>query len=305
MATAILLSLLLSAGPVPSTGEPARSSSGGTAPAKPRPAEAPRPPIQTAPPTLPPPAPLPRQAAPSIDFLAPNSDEARYGVTPAEREAFARIRARLREAFGATALRPLEAPLARCLGEAVPTVDALKTKLSAVRELEAAARTVLATSDGPARLEAQRLVALGWLALAELASTLAERGEGETAAVREAVKELATREAAQGYALARAGLRPVQEAAPGVLLAEARAPELQACWQLHLLARQQAAPLAVVVEVGIDPKGFARDVAFEPPLDPGQQLLGQCLTTRLLGWQFTEASEAEAVQLPLRFQPVR
>lgn len=177
-----------------------------------------------------------------------------------------------------------------------PSVKAVRARLQALRELESAARTLLVNPAIDARL-VHRALALGWGELAELEGALAIEGEGDEVQ-RNAVRESARARAADAEALAASELAERDARGPAAQVVARQQPALDACWQEHLLATSDPVAVERLATLAVE-KGRVRAVGFSAPLQGPLARFGECLQTRLLGWQLTD--DAETLELPLRF----
>jgi hypothetical protein len=199
--------------------------------------------------------------------------------------------------------------------------------LKTQRSLEIEARTVFASAarSGVERASVHAALALAWTELAELEEALSIEGEGDTPGSLDAVRKQAESRANDARAIAAAeafdcvhepgvspalakacgeGIGPDSTLRQGTSASEvatSRGAEIRACWQEHLLTQGGDDPLQVLATLEFDQTRTSA-VSFAPTLNGPRAKLGECLSTRLLGWRVVEANEVEAVELPLKLE---
>jgi len=194
----------------------------------------------------------------------------------------------------ANALKPIASAYRAATAPAKPTVEAVRTKLRQIRTLEAKARPFLTGRKGS--IAARYALAIAWVDLGDLESALAEKGEGKSEATREAVRQEAQARADDAYTIAKFAGPMDPDAIARVL--PYRMPALKACWQEHLLSRAKPDAVDATATLSLT-RGHVTQVKFAPELRGPRAHLGECLTTRLLGFVVTD--DAEAIELPLHF----
>jgi hypothetical protein len=197
-------------------------------------------------------------------------------------------------ALTADPLAPLRNPLAELASRTprpavVPTVENVRHALEAVRALETAARPLLARGEKLSQVH--RDLATGWAAVEAAETALLVEGESD-GPERAAIRSMSASRAEDAHALAlfeRGDRRDTN-------------PALDACWQEHLLSTDKPDSLDVKVTLALG-NGHVTAVEFTPPINRFRAHLGECLTTRLLGWAVL--GDADAVELDLHFTAPR
>jgi hypothetical protein len=193
-------------------------------------------------------------------------------------------------------LAPLSPKLEAARSGTKPSVANVRNRLKEMRELETAARALLANPAIDPQPVHQAL-ALGWGDLAELEGALAIEGEGDELQ-RDAVRTNARARAEDAEALAASELDSKTARGPAAQVVVRQQSALDACWQEHLLSTSAPVTVERMATVVLE-KGRVRAVSFTSPLAGPLAHLGECLQTRILGWQLTD--DADALELPLRF----